>query len=104
MKESHHFKDLRKSVLYSQADWLGYMTADEPLKIQRWRFEMEKVDTEIQRTYTVAEIIAILCVSKSTAYKLIQSGEFCCLRIGGQYRIPKRSFDHWLEGMDGGEE
>lgn len=52
------------------------------------------------RTYTVNEIARILGVSRTQAYRLVQEGLFKSVRIGNAIRIPKRSFDKWLEPLD----
>ena len=52
------------------------------------------------RTYTVNEIARILGVSQARAYGLVQEGLFKSVRIGNAIRIPKRSFDKWLESLD----
>ena len=52
-----------------------------------------------KRVYTVDEIQAILGISKNTAYALVKSGEFHSVKIGGQYRISKKSFDDWLDNV-----
>ena len=52
----------------------------------------------VKRVYTIDEIQDILGVSKTTAYNLANSGEFHCVKVGGHYRISKKSFDLWLEG------
>lgn len=38
---------------------------------------------------TVKDVQDILHIGRSTAYKLLQSGELRALRIGSIYRIPK---------------
>ena len=43
------------------------------------------------RTYTVDDIAA-----KSTAYRLVNSGEFKTIRIGYAIRISRKSFEDWL--------
>lgn len=55
---------------------------------------------EEKRVYTVEEIIDILGVSKTTAYNLVNSGAFRCVKVGGHYRISKKSFDKWLDDID----
>lgn len=50
--------------------------------------------------YTVNEIARILGVSRTQAYRLVQEGLFKSVRIGNAIRIPKRSFDKWLESLD----
>ena len=48
------------------------------------------------RTYTVDDIAAILGIAKSTAYRLVNSGEFRTIRIGYAIRISRKSFEDWL--------
>lgn len=50
-----------------------------------------------KRVYTVDEIQDILGISKTTAYQLVKSNVFHSVRVGGQYRISKKSFDAWLD-------
>ena len=45
------------------------------------------------RTYTVDDIAAILGIAKSTAYRLVNSGEFKTIRIGYALRISRKSFE-----------
>lgn len=49
-----------------------------------------------KRVYTVDEIRAILGIGRNKAYALMKQGHFHCVRIGGRYRISKKSFDKWL--------
>ena len=58
------------------------------------------LSSEEKRVYTVEEIIDILGVSKTTAYNLVNSGAFRCVKVGGHYRISKKSFDKWLDDID----
>ena len=47
--------------------------------------------------YTVEEIARMLAISLRSAYNLCSSTtEFRVLRVGGSIRIPKDSFDAWL--------
>ena len=50
-----------------------------------------------KRTYTVREIEEILGIGRTSAYKLIHSGQFQMVRIGSAIRISKASFDDWLD-------
>ena len=59
--------------------------------------------TPKNRTYTVEDIAAILGIGKSSAYKLVNSGEFQTIRIGNMIRISRKSFEDWL-GMEDNEE
>ena len=52
---------------------------------------------EEKRVYTIREIMDILNIGKNSAYNLIHSGNFHYVKIGGHYRISKKSFDEWLE-------
>ena len=63
----------------------------------------KKTDIGVERLlYTCEEIQEILKISRTTAYRLIRTQVFHTVRIGGQYRISKKSFDNWLE-KEGGQ-
>lgn len=55
------------------------------------------LDTYEKRVYTVDEIQDILDISRTTAYNLVKQQLFSCVKIGGHYRISKKSFDNWLD-------
>lgn len=55
------------------------------------------IDFYEKRVYTVDEVQDILGISKTTAYQLVKSNVFHSVRVGGQYRISKKSFDAWLD-------
>ena len=44
----------------------------------------------------VKELCEILGIGKNTAYRLLQSGEIPSVRIGNQYKIPKRYLKEYL--------
>ena len=53
------------------------------------------------KVYKVQDIQKILCLSKSTAYDYIrkvykENKPFRVIKIGGNYRIQKDSFDEWF--------
>lgn len=50
-----------------------------------------------KRAYTVDDIMAILDISRSSAYILIKKNLFRSVKIGNQLRISKASFDEWLD-------
>ena len=50
-----------------------------------------------KRVYTVEEIQDILGISKTSAYNLVKSNAFHCVKVGGHYRVSKKSFDAWLD-------
>lgn len=50
-----------------------------------------------KKCYTLDELMVMLNISRNTLMKLIRQNEFPCLKLGGVYRIPKESFDRWLD-------
>lgn len=50
-----------------------------------------------KRTYTVGEVAGILGIGRTTAYKLIHSGQFTFIKVGSAIRVSKASFDEWLD-------
>ena len=61
-------------------------------------------DTTIQskpssgnRCYTVQDLQDILGVGSKSVYSLLKRNEFRWIQVGAVYRIPKKSFDEWLE-------
>lgn len=52
-----------------------------------------------KRTYTVAEVMDILGVSRKKAYELCNSGSFKIVHIGRSIRVSKTSFDAWLDNQ-----
>lgn len=61
--------------------------------------ELDSTNEYEKRVYTVDEIQDILSISRTTAYSLVKSGVFHYVKVGGQYRISKRSFDSWLDAL-----
>lgn len=49
------------------------------------------------RCYTVQDLQHILGVGRKSVYSLLKRNEFRWIRVGAVYRIPKKSFDEWLE-------
>jgi len=49
------------------------------------------------RCYTVQDLQDILGVGRKSVYSLLKRNEFRWIRVGAVYRIPKKSFDEWLE-------
>ena len=50
-----------------------------------------------KRCYTVKEVQEMLGISRPTVYELLKKNEFRWIQIGNKYRIPKKSFDEWLD-------
>jgi excisionase family DNA binding protein len=50
------------------------------------------------RFLTVAEVAAIMRVSKMTVYRLVHSGELPAVRVGRSFRVPEKAVHSYLEG------
>jgi excisionase family DNA binding protein len=48
------------------------------------------------RFLTVAEVAAIMRVSKMTVYRLVHSGELEAIRVGRSFRVPERAVNDYL--------
>jgi excisionase family DNA binding protein len=49
------------------------------------------------RFLTVAEVAAIMRVSKMTVYRLVHSGELPAVRVGRSFRVPEKAVHGYLE-------
>lgn len=45
---------------------------------------------------TVAEVAAVMRVSKMTVYRLVHSGELPAVRVGRSFRVPERAVNAYL--------
>lgn len=45
---------------------------------------------------TVAEVAALMRVSKMTVYRLVHSGELPAVRVGRSFRVPEQAVDDYL--------
>jgi excisionase family DNA binding protein len=52
---------------------------------------------------TVAEVAAIMRVSKMTVYRLVHSGEIEAIRVGRSFRVPKQAVDQYLRDASVGD-
>ena len=64
-------------------------------------YQNEEVTTSLnpnpeKNCYTIGELMVMLDISRNTAMKLLKQKEFFWLRLGNTYRIPKDSFENWL--------
>lgn len=48
------------------------------------------------RFLTVAEVAAIMRVSKMTVYRLVHSGELEAIRVGRSFRVPEQAVNDYL--------
>ena len=61
---------------------------------------MNKLPNAVDDSSGFEKIMDILSIGKNTAYALVNSGVFHFVKVGGHYRISKKSFDRWLDNMD----
>jgi excisionase family DNA binding protein len=45
---------------------------------------------------TVAEVAAVMRVSRMTVYRLVHSGEMPAVRVGRSFRVPERAVHEYL--------
>lgn len=45
---------------------------------------------------TVAEVAAVMRVSKMTVYRLVHSGELTAVRVGRSFRVPEQAVHDYL--------
>ena len=50
------------------------------------------------RFLTVAEVAALMRVSRMTVYRLVHSGELASIRVGRSFRVPERAVHDYLRG------
>jgi len=48
------------------------------------------------RFLTVAEVAALMRVSKMTVYRLVHSGELAAVQVGRSYRVPEQAVHTYL--------
>ncbi|MCU1672196.1 MAG: binding domain protein excisionase family [Frankiales bacterium] len=50
------------------------------------------------RFLTVAEVAAIMRVSKMTVYRMVHAGELTSVRVGRSFRVPEQAVHDYLRG------
>ena len=50
------------------------------------------------RFLTVAEVAAVMRVSKMTVYRMVHSGELTAVRVGRSFRVPEKAVQDYLKG------
>jgi excisionase family DNA binding protein len=48
------------------------------------------------RFLTVAEVAALMRVSKMTVYRLVHAGDLTAVRVGRSFRVPEHAVDAYL--------
>ena len=51
------------------------------------------------RFLTVAEVAAIMRVSKMTVYRMVHAGELPAIRVGRSFRVPERGVHKYLQDV-----
>lgn len=49
------------------------------------------------RFLTIAEVAAVIRVSRMTVYRLVHNGELPAIRVGRSFRIPQQAVNDYLE-------
>ena len=57
---------------------------------------MKRMFTNYPDVVSINELMTMLNVGKNTAYSLLQSGTLKSIKVGKQYRIPKRFIIEYL--------
>jgi excisionase family DNA binding protein len=50
------------------------------------------------RFLTVAEVAAVMRVSKMTVYRMVHSGELPAVRVGRSFRVDEKAVQDYLKG------
>ena len=58
--------------------------------------ETEQPDLPQVQFLTVAEVAALMRVSKMTVYRLVHSGELPAVRVGKSFRVPEKAVHEYL--------
>ena len=57
---------------------------------------------ETKQLYTVAEVAAMMRVSKMTVYRMVQAGTIDSIRFGRSYRVPQSAVRNYLDATNPG--
>ena len=55
-------------------------------------------DLSQMRFLTVAEVAALMRVSRMTVYRLVHAGDLASVRVGRSFRVPERAVHDYLRG------
>ena len=58
---------------------------------------MRKIFANYPDVVSINELMKMLNIGRNTAYSLLQSGEVKSIKIGNQYRIPKKFVLEYLQ-------
>lgn len=60
------------------------------------------IDVRTGDLYTVAEVAAMMRVSKMTVYRLVQAGSIHSIRFGRSYRVPQSAVREYIDATSPG--
>ena len=66
-------------------------------EMSNWQTHLRCGDSEPLTYRTVAEVAALLRVSKMTVYRLVHSGELAAVRVDNSFRIPETVVRAYLD-------
>lgn len=66
------------------------------LKVRCSMASMNSGNISEVRFLTVAEVAAVMRVSKMTVYRLVHSGELAAVRVGRSFRVPEDTVNEYL--------
>ncbi|HVL84979.1 MAG TPA: helix-turn-helix domain-containing protein [Pseudonocardia sp.] len=58
--------------------------------------EPEQLNLTSVQFLTVAEVAAMMRVSKMTVYRLVHGGDLPAARVGRSFRVPRRAVEEYL--------
>lgn len=67
----------------------------------RWSMAPKNEETPLYKQgqfLTVAEVAALMRVSKMTVYRLVHAGELPAVRVGKSFRVSEKAVHDYLEG------
>jgi excisionase family DNA binding protein len=65
----------------------------EPVKVRPVEASLSEV-----KFLTVAEVAAVMRVSKMTVYRMVHAGELPAVRVGRSFRVPEQAVHDYLRG------
>jgi len=58
----------------------------------------------MKQLFTVAEVAAMMRVSKMTVYRMVQAGTIDSIRFGRSYRVPETAVRNYLDTRNPGSD
>jgi excisionase family DNA binding protein len=69
-------------------------------RVPKARWSMTKSNDGLHevRFLTVAEVAAVMRVSKMTVYRMVHAGDLPAVRVGRSFRVPEKAVQDYLKG------